>query len=69
MVPCGSGQMMPSIALRRRDDGVIYSYPVACHNGEYTIADGLDIDDFSRERMDATDAELREERNGVRDLL
>ena len=51
------------------DDGVIYSYPVACHNGEYTIADGLDIDDFSRERMDATDAELREERNGVKDLL
>ncbi len=50
-------------------EGVIYSYPVTCNGGEYTIVDGLDIDDFSRSRMDATDAELREERNGVKELL
>lgn len=50
-------------------EGVIYSYPVTCSDGEYTIFDDLDIDDFSRSRLDATDAELREERDGVKDLL
>ena len=50
-------------------EGVTYSYPVTCSGGEYTIVDDLDIDDFSRGRMDATDAELREERDGVKDLL
>ena len=51
------------------DDGVIYSYPVTCRNGEYQIVQGLAIDDFSRGKMQATDAELREEREGVKDLL
>ncbi|HYL03910.1 MAG TPA: malate dehydrogenase [Steroidobacteraceae bacterium] len=50
-------------------EGVIYSYPVTVANGEYRIVPGLDIDEFSRARMDATHAELREERDGVRDLL
>ncbi|HEX7046228.1 MAG TPA: malate dehydrogenase [Gammaproteobacteria bacterium] len=50
-------------------EGVIYSYPVTCKNGEYEIVQGLDIDDFSREKMDATEKELREEREGVKDLL
>ncbi len=50
-------------------EGVIYSYPVTCRNGEYEIVQGLDIDDFSREKMDATDKELREEREAVKDLL
>ena len=36
-------------------------------NGEYQIVQGLAIDDFSRERMDATEEELREERDGVKD--
>jgi malate dehydrogenase len=49
--------------------GVIYSYPVTIENGEYRIVPGLSIDDFSRKRMDATHAELREEREGVKDLL
>jgi malate dehydrogenase len=49
--------------------GVIYSYPVTVENGEYRIVQGLGIDDFSRKRMDATHAELREEREGVKDLL
>ena len=52
------------------EDGVVYSYPVKCSgNGTYQIVQGLDIDDFSRERMDATDTELREERENVTDLL
>jgi malate dehydrogenase len=50
-------------------EGVIYSYPVVCRNGTYEIVKGLAIDDFSRRRMDATHAELREERDGVKDLL
>ncbi len=49
--------------------GVVYSYPVVCENGDYRIVEGLDIDDYCRGRMDVTDAELREERAGVEDLL
>jgi malate dehydrogenase len=50
-------------------EGVIYSYPVTIKNGEYQIVQGLSVDEFSRKRMDATDAELREERDGVKALL
>jgi malate dehydrogenase len=50
-------------------EGVIYSYPVTVSNGEYRIVPGLAVDDFSRQRMEATHAELREEREGVRSLL
>ena len=49
--------------------GVIYSYPCVCKNGDYAIVQGLDIDGFSRERMAASEAELREERAAVEDLL
>jgi malate dehydrogenase len=49
--------------------GIIYSYPCVCENGAYRIVQGLEIDEFSRGRMDATDAELREERAAVADLL
>jgi malate dehydrogenase len=49
--------------------GVIYSYPVTVKNGDYRIVSGLAIDDFSRKRMDATHAELLEEREGVKTLL
>ena len=50
-------------------EGVIYGMPVTCQNGEYTIVKGLDIDAFSRERMNATLEELEGERNGVKHLL
>jgi malate dehydrogenase len=50
-------------------EGVIYSYPVRCANGDYSIVQGLSIDEFSRKRMHLSDAELREERDGVKDLL
>ncbi|MDE2272048.1 MAG: malate dehydrogenase [Xanthomonadaceae bacterium] len=49
--------------------GVIYGYPVTCKDGKYAIVQGLEIDDFSRARMDATDKELREERASVEQLL
>ncbi len=51
------------------EPGIIYSYPCVCENGDYRIVQGLDIDEFSRERMDATEAELHEERAAVEDLL
>ncbi len=49
--------------------GVIYSYPVTVSDGDYRIVPDLAIDEFSRQRMDATHAELREERDGVTNLL
>ena len=49
--------------------GVIYGYPVTCKGGKYSIVQGLEINAFSRERMDATDKELREERAGVEHLF
>jgi malate dehydrogenase len=48
---------------------VMYGYPVTCANGEYTIVQGLEVDAFSRERMDFTLKELLEERDGVSHLL
>jgi malate dehydrogenase len=50
-------------------EGVIYSYPVTCRNGEYQIVQGLDINEFSRGKMLATHRELCEERDGVKDLI
>jgi malate dehydrogenase len=49
--------------------GVVYSYPCTCRDGAWRIVPDLPIDAFSRERMDATDAELREERAAVEALL
>ncbi|HEY4750008.1 MAG TPA: malate dehydrogenase [Steroidobacteraceae bacterium] len=50
-------------------EGVIYSYPVTVSNGDYQIVPGLAVDEFSRKRMELTLAELREERDGVKNLL
>jgi len=49
--------------------GVIYGYPVACRNGDYQIVQGLSVNEFSRARMDATNKELLEERDGVKELI
>ena len=51
------------------EPGVVYSFPCVCKDGDYEIVQGLDISEFSRERMDATDRELREEAEAVSDLL
>ncbi|MFA7666219.1 MAG: malate dehydrogenase [Burkholderiaceae bacterium] len=48
---------------------IMYGFPVTCENGEYTLVEGLEIDEFSRARMDATLQELFEERDGVAHLL
>jgi malate dehydrogenase len=49
--------------------GIVYSYPVRCRSGNYEIVQGLSISDFSRERMLATETELREERAAIESLL
>ncbi len=51
------------------EPGIIYSYPVRCNGGQYEIVQNLEIDDFSRARMDDTEKELREERAAIEELL
>jgi malate dehydrogenase len=60
---------VPSDGSYGIEPGIVYSYPCVCKDGEYEIVQGLEIDEFSRARMDASDAELREERVAVEDLL
>jgi malate dehydrogenase len=50
------------------DEGLISGYPVTTKNGEWSIVQGLEFDEFSRARIDATIAELRDERDAVREL-
>jgi malate dehydrogenase len=50
-------------------EDTMYGFPVTCAGGEYTMIKGLEIDAFSRERMDLTLKELNEEREGVKHLL
>jgi malate dehydrogenase len=49
-------------------EGLVYSYPVVTKDGDWSIVEGLEIDDFSRGKMDATAAELAEEREAVKAL-
>ena len=60
---------IPSDGSYDVEPGIIYSFPCTCQGGEYSVVQGLAIDDFSRERMDATAKELVEERDAVKDLL
>jgi len=50
-------------------EGLIYSFPCVCKNGDWEIVQGLEINDFSRSKMSATETELAEERDAVKDLL
>ena len=49
--------------------GLIYSFPCRCSGGDWEIVQGVEIGEFSRARMDATAAELTEERDAVAHLL
>jgi len=49
-------------------EGIISSFPCTCSGGEYSIVQGLEIDEFSRAKIDASAAELQEERDAVADL-
>ncbi len=50
-------------------EGLIYSFPCTCEAGDWKIVQGLDINEFSREKMSATERELTEEKEGVAHLL
>ncbi|MDR2030825.1 MAG: malate dehydrogenase [Azoarcus sp.] len=50
-------------------EGIVFGFPVTTENGDYKIVQGLEIDEFSRERMTRTLNELLEERDGVKALL
>jgi malate dehydrogenase len=59
---------IPSNGSYGIDEGVIAGHPCTCSSGEYSVVEGLEITDFSRERIDATIAELNEEREAVAGL-
>jgi malate dehydrogenase len=50
-------------------EGTIFGFPVTTENGEYKLVQGLEIDAFSKERIDITLKELLEEREGVKHLV
>lgn len=50
-------------------EGLIYSFPVTCSNGDWEIVQGLEIDAFSQQKLDASEQELTEERDAVQHLL
>ncbi|MEC8346683.1 MAG: malate dehydrogenase [Pseudomonadota bacterium] len=50
-------------------EGLIYSFPVTCQGGDWSIVQGVEVNGFSREKMEATEAELAEERDAVAHLL
>jgi malate dehydrogenase len=60
---------VPSDGSYGVEPGVVYSYPCICRGGDYEIVQDLPLDDFSRQRMTASEAELREERAAVEELL
>ena len=60
---------IPSDGSYDIEPGIIYSYPVTCKDGQYTIVQGLEISEFSRGRMNVTEDELRQERAAVEHLL
>lgn len=60
---------IPSMGDYGIETGLIYSFPVMCSGGQYTIVRDLAINRLSEKRMQATEAELREERDGVKELL
>lgn len=50
-------------------EGLIYSFPCRCKNGDWSIVQGVDVNEFSQAKMDATEKELAEERDAVQHLL
>ena len=60
---------IPSDGSYGIEPGIMYSYPVTCANGKYEIVQDLEISEFSRSRMDATEDELRQERAAIEHLL
>lgn len=51
------------------EEGLIYSFPCVCKNGDWEVVQGLEVNEFSRAKMTATEQELKEERDAVQHLL
>jgi malate dehydrogenase len=60
---------IPSDGSYGISEGLIYGFPVTCKDGNYEIVQGLDLDEFSRSKLAATEQELKEERDAVKALL
>ena len=59
---------IPSDGSYGVEEGLISSFPVTCSNGSYEIVQGLEVNEFSRSRIDVTVNELKEERDAVKQL-
>jgi malate dehydrogenase len=59
---------IPSDGSYGVDEGVIFGFPVTCSGGSYEIVQGLDVNDFSKSRLDVTVNELQDERETVKQL-
>jgi malate dehydrogenase len=59
---------IPSDGTYGIGEGIFAGHPVTCQGGEYTVVEGLDVDEFSRSRIDASVKELNEERDAVKQL-
>jgi malate dehydrogenase len=60
---------VPSDGSYGIEEGLMYSFPVTCAGGQYSIVQNLPVSDFSRDKMNATATELKEEQDAVRPLL
>ena len=60
---------VPSDGAYDVEEGLISGFPCTCSGGEWKVVEGLEITDFSRQRIDASVAELKEEREAVKDLI
>jgi malate dehydrogenase len=70
----GSDDHWVSMAIPSKGDydieeGIICSFPVTCSGGSYEVVQGIELNDFSREKIKATVDELKEEREAVKDLI
>jgi malate dehydrogenase len=59
---------VPSDGSYEVKEGLISGFPCTCSGGEWKVVEGLDVPDFSRERIDTSVAELKEERDAVNGL-
>ncbi len=60
---------VPSDGSYDVEEGLVSGFPCHCEGGEWSIVEGLEINDFSRERIDASAKELADEREAVKDLI
>jgi malate dehydrogenase len=59
---------VPSPGAYGVEEGLISSFPVTTSNGEWEIVEGLELDEFSQQKVEATVSELKEERDTVKGL-